>query len=443
MIIAEHPAPWNETVAVGIVADDLTGANDSAVQFARDGWRTRLTLVNPTPGSIEPRSVLAVVTDSRAQNGETARASTASAVTALDEAGIDRMFLKIDSTMRGSVIEQIHGALDAWSTHQPGAFAVVCSAYPAMGRTIQDGQILVNGAGVETTAIGRDPVTPVTTSALSDLLPGSVSVALLPGSAADHTAQIETAMVDGARVITVDAVTEKDLQSIAEAVASLGARAVPVGAAGLAVAMSSVWAGRTRADQAQPTNIVTAAERVVVVVSSLHDVSRAQCTCLVDSLPTDEVRTLAPPLEKLVDPGAVAPWLSRELASVPDLPRIVVITSPTERPAYTAGEMRAETASMAIASGLATITEAVFDHQKVGALVLVGGEGARAILDRFDADAILVNDAIREGIPIGVIEGGRANGLTVVTKAGGFGTVSSLADIVPELLNNQTHGEES
>lgn len=91
---------------------------------------------------------------------------------------------------------------------------------------------------------------------------------------------------------------------------------------------------------------------------------------------------------------------------------------------------------MVIAAGLATITAAIFDHARIGALVLMGGEGARAVLAQLGADSVLVADAIREGIPIGVIEGGLAHGLTVVTKAGGFGDLQSVVDIMPELFND-------
>ena len=64
----------------------------------------------------------------------------------------------------------------------------------------------------------------------------------------------------------------------------------------------------------------------------------------------------------------------------------------------------------------------------------MGGEGARAVLGRFGAEAIRVTGAIREGIPAGVIEGGLLDGLAVVTKAGGFGDRGTLADLIPELL---------
>lgn len=419
-------------VSVGLAADDLTGAGDSAVQFARRGWRTRLTLGKPGPDSLTPGSVLAVVTDARAQPDQAAREGTAAAVAALGRAGATRLYLKIDSTMRGSVAHQVLGALEAWEAYHPDSFAVVCPAYPAMRRTVEHGRVLVNGVRVESTAIGLDPVTPVTTGAMIDLLPGSTPLAPRQG-AADWAARITAAVASGARVVTLDASSDAELAEIAAAVAELGPRAVPVGSAGLAVAMAEVWAGAT--DDAPAADRRPTADRVLVVVSSLHEVSRAQHSTMVGSLPADQHRAFAPTLAEFLGPDGVGDWIGRELAATPDLPRVITITAPSERPGPEAGLPAVDTPSMVIAAGLATITAALFDHGTVGALVLMGGEGARAVLDRLGADSVLVTDAIREGIPIGVVEGGQAHGLTVVTKAGGFGDVRSVADILPELLH--------
>ncbi|WP_104135988.1 four-carbon acid sugar kinase family protein [Cryobacterium sp. Y62] len=415
-------------VSVGIVADDLTGGGDSAVQFARDGWRTRLALTAPDSGATSHGTVLAVVSDARAQSAQLARMSTSEAVEALGNAGVNRLLLKIDSTMRGSVHAQIHGAVTAWRKLYDAAFAVVCPAYPAMKRTVQNGRVLANGQGVETTAVGTDPVTPVTTNLLSELVPGSVHISLGRGTPLEHAEQLRAAARNQTRVVTVDAATDADLMVLAEAVALLGAEAVPAGSAGLALALSQVWC-RDLAAAAESRRVW--AGRVVIVVSSLHDVARSQYDHLVGSTPPQHVRTFAPSLSVLLEPAAVGRWIAAELAAAPYLPAIVIVATPSERPAASTAT---ETAAVIIADGLATITAAVFAHRSVGALVLMGGEGARAVLNRFEAGAIVVTDAIREGIPVGLIEGGLADGLTVVTKAGGFGVTSSIADILPELL---------
>jgi uncharacterized protein YgbK (DUF1537 family) len=419
----------------GIVADDLTGATDSAVQFAQQGWAARLALTMPAAGTAEAGSAVAFVTDARALPPEAARTSTAQAVRGLRESGASRLFVKIDSTMRGSVIDQVRGAIDAWSAEHPDAVAIVCSAYPAMGRTIEGGHILVNGEGVQTTSVGTDPVTPVSTSDLTELLPGSVSVQLRDGTADENADVLSAALASGARIAVVDAQTDADLALLAESIDVLGPRAIPVGAAGLAVAMSRVWS----ATAVSPADARPRVRRVAVVVSSLHDVSRTQAEQLKNEFPVDQLLTLAPSLEQALAPAGIAEWVANQLQGADALPPVVVIESPSARPS-SAPEGKA-TAAELVAESLATITDLVVDRG-VDALMLLGGEGARAVLARLGSESLLVHSAIREGIPLGTLEGGKADGVAVVTKAGGFGTPASVAEIVAELLS-ATEGHHS
>ncbi len=464
-----------ERLAVGIVADDLTGANDSAVQFAQAGWAASLGLLPQPDENIDGGSVRAVVSDARAQSDEAARRSTATAVDTVREANATRLFLKIDSTMRGSVLAQIDGALGSWATGHPGSYAIVCPAYPGMGRSVIAGQLLVNGARVETTSIGTDPVTPVTTSDLATLLPGSVRVEMAEADAATARLRIEAATASGARIIVVDAESDADLARIAEAVAGLGPRAVPVGAAGLAIAMAAAWApteptlspsGPGVRDAAGTSNMrdpasaarapdsaapPTGQRRVLYVISSLHDVSRAQLQQLVTASKPGELLTLAPSLAAVLAPESIEAWARAQLAPFGQtVPAIVVVATPDARASATTNADSAadttagttpsaadrESAAITIAASLALIAETVFEHVAFDALVLVGGEGARAVLDRLQARSIRVHDSIREGIPLGSITGGKANGLTVVTKAGGFGAPSVLTELASELILN-------
>lgn len=416
--------------AVGIVADDLTGAGDSAVTFARAGWRSRLALADSVAGRVEPGAVSAIVTDSRALESRRAYEATASAVAELGRAGAERLFIKIDSTMRGSVADQVHGGLAAWAERCPKAFAVVCPAYPALGRTVKDGRARVDGEGVESAAAGSDPVSPVATSELAALLPGSVRIELAGDSVAGHASQIETVVAAGSRVVTIDAETDADLRAIASAIDRLGPSAVPVGSAGLAAAMAGVWAVLPLPEPVDWANRISPGERALIVASSLHEATRSQCKHLLDTLSGDQVRVFAPALGDLLEPGAAGRWIASELAAEPRLPRVILVAAPAKRLLAQDGRQ----ASAAIVAGLATVASAVFDRGGIGLLALLGGEGARAVLGRFGAESVRVVDAIREGIPIGVIEGGRAKGLTVVTKAGGFGGREALADVVRELL---------
>ena len=70
---------------LGIIADDLTGAGDASVQFAKRGWRTLLMLVTQVEERVvsgfSRTTVLAVTTDCRALSNEAAEELTAAALT--------------------------------------------------------------------------------------------------------------------------------------------------------------------------------------------------------------------------------------------------------------------------------------------------------------------------------------------------------------------------
>ncbi len=465
---ADSPARTRPRVTVGIIADDLTGAGDSAVQFAQAGWQASLALTDSI--AVNPGGVIAIVTDARAQPLEAARLATGSAVATLRAAGIDRLFVKIDSTMRGSVEAQIRGALGGWEVvhslglprakagTQRGArekpFAIVCPAYPGMGRTLQLGHLLVNGVKVELTSVGRDPVTPVHTSLVSALIPDSTNLSIGEDDATALAERIAAVVASGNEIVTVDAATDTELELIAKAIVLLGQAAIPVGSAGLAIAMSRLWASGTETASSSTTNTATAratrrtdadADRVLVVVSSLHDVSREQHDHLETADLGEPARTLAPTLTDLADEASTAAWITAEFARRSDLPRVVVILSPAERADLTEIDQNPTTA-IRVAAGMAELTASVLKQTAISALVLMGGEGARAVLERVGAEAIRVTGAIREGIPAGVIEGGLLDGLAVVTKAGGFGGRSTLTDLIPELLastSSATHPNHS
>ncbi|TKV28565.1 four-carbon acid sugar kinase family protein [Arthrobacter sp. NamB2] len=415
---------------VGIAADDVTGATDSVVQFSRTGWSARLLLGELLPDLVEPGSALAVNTDARAMDSATAREATASAIRNLVTAGADRLYLKIDSTMRGSVQAQVAGALDAWQEHHPGSFAVVCPAYPAMGRTLEDGLLRVHGGPVEDSPAGRDPVTPVPTSEFSQLLPGTTTISL-SGSPEQDAQALRDAAGDG--VVVVNAASDDDLRTLAAALVVAGPTAIPAGSAGLAAAMAAAWADAGAVQASLEPAPARQGQRIVVVVSSLHDVARAQTDHLRAQLDPADLRVLQPDESLLDQPNRLAQWAAGELEVPESLPRVVVITTPEA-----VGGSALTLSGAAIASSLASVVQQTLARASVGALVLVGGDGARAVLDATRAQALRITGAIQEGIPVGIVEGGTAAGKIVVTKAGGFGAVTALLDTVTELTRTLT-----
>lgn len=378
---------------IAVVADDLTGAGDTAVQFVRAGWRTELQLSAADTAA----EVVSVTTDSRALPADQAARAAGEAVENLRAAGVDLLYKKVDSTLRGAIRAEIDGVLQVWG---PDSVAVVCPAFPANGRTVRDGVLLVNGTEVHRTAVGQDPVTPVTESRVAELL--EAKYVRLTGT--DTRRDAERLRAAGP-VAVVDAETEADLERVATAVAALGPDAVPVGSAGLAAQLARTWAPQ------QPHG------PSLVVVTSLHSSTREQVACLAAEPGT---RVERPGPADLADEEAWQAWSRTVLERFdPHAPRLALV-APEDRD----GALSPADVSRRLGDLAARIAE---EHTLSG-LVVTGGDGARALTTQLQARAIALTGEVAPGIPIGTVSGGPRHGLAIVTKAGGFGSPTALLD---------------
>ncbi|MFM9892741.1 four-carbon acid sugar kinase family protein [Achromobacter xylosoxidans] len=372
--------------AIAIVADDLTGSGDTAVQFVRAGWTTRLSI----DGAHEALA---------AQAGAVIRRN----VERLRAAGVARLYKKVDSTLRGAFKAEIDAAREAWGAD---AIAVVCPAFPATGRTVEDGVLMVGGQPVTATSAATDPVTPVTESHIPTLL-GCAHVAARAG---DSPESLAARIAQAGATVVVDARDDADLERLARAIGILGPRALPVGAGGLAVPLARVWAG---ADQTAP---------VVVVVTSQHSAARAQAA----ALQAAGARTWAPQLADLVDDAAWRAWceplLRAHAQDGADAAGTLLLLAP-------AGQ-REGLDSDTVAQRLGTLAAQAIGASRAAGVVATGGDGARQVLLALGASGIALVDEVMGGVPLGTLTGGTADGLPVVTKAGGFGAEDVLVRAV-------------
>jgi uncharacterized protein YgbK (DUF1537 family) len=79
-------------------------------------------------------------------------------------------------------------------------------------------------------------------------------------------------------------------------------------------------------------------------------------------------------------------------------------------------------ASGTLSEFLAFATRRLARSQKLGALILSGGDIAVATCRALRADGILLGGEVEAGVPWGRLLGGECPNLPVVTKAGGFGS---------------------
>ena len=424
---------------LAIIADDLTGANDAGVQFAKQGLKVQVFLTDlvETDGGFSPE-VMVLDTDSRA-------ASPAEAFARVRATGglVRRMaaippliFKKIDSTLRGNIGAEINAAMAEYDL----AWAAVAPAFPANGRITVGGWHLLHQIPIAESEIARDPKTPVHESMAPDLLSTQSSHPVAHVDLSDVSRgssaiirRIAELRQKGIRIISFDASTATHLQAIATAIAAVKEAALWVGSAGLAEIVPAVmgWSKQYRMSTTEATG------PVLVVAGSVSPVTARQMNrflagdnaCLVslraDSLISDENAEIA----RCINEAKNGLTQGRDvlIASAVDTDAVSNARAQGEKQG-----LDSRGVSERVADAMGKIVRDLIALPLAG-IFLTGGDTAVSVCRALDVGSIDILTEVLPGIPLGQLVGGCCPGLRVVTKAGAFGGDNAIVESVKAL----------
>ncbi len=390
---------------VVILADDLSGAADCAAPFTRAGQDV---LVAFGPDDVSDAHVVAIDLDTRRMTEEEARTTARAAAEQLADKGDAVIYKKIDSTLRGHVAAELGETCRALS---PRRLTIFAPAFPAMGRTTRGGRVFINETPLEETETWRHAGAGRSSDLVHFLKPSGLRVERvgldeIRGDTSTLATMLLTRWEAGVDVFVCDASEEADLRALAQCMGRMqDVRVLFVGSAGLA---SHLAAPGSHARERPPLRVPRTGP-VVFLVGSVSSVSRTQLDTLAKGIGIIPL-ALAPDI-LLGDPAAVG-WRDAEsviralLASGQD----VAITTASDANAdpSTGGPI-----ALALGRLLAGFRE------QIGALVITGGETARAVLTAMDIHALDLRAEVEPGVPLGVARGEHA--IPVATKAGAFG----------------------
>ncbi|MDT8902851.1 four-carbon acid sugar kinase family protein [Anaeroselena agilis] len=412
---------------IAVIADDLTGANDTGVQFAKQGLATVVLLDARQFSSDAASDVVVVDIGSRAVPPGEAYARAAEAARLVSSGGVGAVYMKVDSTLRGNLGPQIDAIMDACGLK----LAVAAPAFPKNGRITVGGLHLLNGVPIEASEIARDPKMPVKESYVPALLAaqtrrkvGQVGLKVMSAGEAAIAAELARLAADGVEVVVCDAWRDEQLRDLAAAIAARGQGTLWVGSAGLAEHLPAAL-GLSGAKRSGP---------VAVIAGSVSNVTRSQVAKLSER--PDVAYIMVTPAALLTDAGRKAEierCCAAAAAAMREGKNAVLasgysddIVAATRREAEALG-LNGQQAGDLVAGALGEMGQRLAEDASPSGLVLTGGDIAVAVCLALGATGIRVIREVAPGIPLGELQGGRRDGLKVVTKAGAFGSDDALA----------------
>lgn len=395
-----------------ILADDLTGANDTGGQFARLGLRTRVCFGALQEKTLDTSDIVVVDTDTRNCDAAQAYRRVFAIAQSLARRNLPVVYKKLDSTLRGALGAELDAVMDAYGTQ----LVVLSPAFPANQRTLLHGVLLLGDTPVAESTFTRDPTHPVRTSHLPTLLASqtqrpvhALGLDTITGGAEQLAARLQTLRTPTGAIVVCDAVTDAHLTVIAEAVRLVGEGCLLAGSAGLAQPLAAHFA---------EARVVAKAAHMLFVVGSIHPIARQQIHALVRQTGAYVIA-----LDLIGADEQWTQWLTHalhRLASLsPATPIVVMAPATPATPAQDAVLM----------ARLAELATAVLQQVPVHSVMATGGATVRALCDLWGAAGLDLVDEIAPGIPLGIVSGGCFDGLALVTKAGGFGDAETLVEI--------------
>ncbi|KJS87621.1 MAG: hypothetical protein JM58_03680 [Peptococcaceae bacterium BICA1-8] len=405
-----------------IIADDLSGACDTAVQFSNSGYRTIVLNKIDNLQSLGSRfSAVAITTNSRDTSSSQAKDKVKDACQFLKNKTNPTIYKKIDSTWRGNIgaeLEVLIKELDL-------KFALICSAYPKNKRVGLGGYLLVDGQLLHHTPMAKDPASPIKEGYLPNLLQKQtnlpvehIDLQLIEKGPLEVEKYItEKIEKNGQCLFIADAIEESHLDTLALLSKENLPRHIFTGSAGLSAAILRQKKNDTK------ENLLP----VLTVIGSVHPNSNLQVDEMIKKLGIKEIYI---PWQNLINYTAsslndLTVEAINKLNSGEDL---VIRTSRTVNDVDLAksegnklGLSSLEIANT-ISQGLQKVMADILGKVRISGLMVTGGATALQLLEATNAEGIEVEEEIEPGVPIGKIVGGILDGLSIITKAGGFGS---------------------
>ncbi|MFD1862141.1 four-carbon acid sugar kinase family protein [Planococcus chinensis] len=424
---------------IGIIADDFTGANDTGVRLAQKGLKSKVLLTDSIDYSRLPEQdidVWIIDTNSRAMGPRAAYEAVFQEISRLSGCGIQSFYKKVDSTLRGSVASELKAMQDASGLD----LIFLAPAFPAMGRTVEDGVLLVNGKPVAETEFAKDPKTPVLHSYIPDLLAdgGSKTAVLtkeiLRGLKPEQW--VDEQLRDGVQWIVCDTVEEGDFRKLSELAKRLD---VAVGWAGSAGMINHLY---TEYERENTENTLEGPlEKVLVLSGSLSGKTGEQLEAL--KLRPNTLMIEVDPLDLLEGEAEVFEGVSRKVRTDEFDCAVIYVYGSQENRRKTASwaEMNGRTANQigqAISAGIGKLARQALETTAFDALIMTGGDTAKDICSELGIHDMELRFEVEAGLPLGMVAWNNKE-MPAITKAGGFGNAESLSNAVDYLRGAGIH----
>ncbi|EHD23598.1 MULTISPECIES: 3-oxo-tetronate kinase [Brenneria] len=390
-------------IALGVIADDFTGATDIASFLVENGLPTvQLNGVPPSDFQVDAQAVV-ISLKSRSCPAEQAVAASLNALSWLRRQGCRQFYFKycstFDSTAKGNIGPVTDALLEALGETQ----TVISPALPVNGRTVYQGHLFVMDRLLSESGMRHHPVTPMTDSNLPRVMErqaagrcGLVPYQVMEQGAAAVKRQLEQLKRQGVRYVVLDTLNQQHLLTQGEALRDM---TLVTGGSGLAIGLARQWAPSTPQTAAATAAGMPQPGPGVVLSGSCSDMTNKQVARYREqaaSRAIDVARCLQGDEARRAYARELAAWVDEHRAEA--LAPLLYATAPADDLARIQQRWGAEASSQAVESLFADVARQL-RQDGFQRFIIAGGETSSIVVQTLGIHAFHIGPSISPGVP--------------------------------------------
>jgi D-threonate/D-erythronate kinase len=431
-----------------VIADDLTGANDTGVQFVKNGYRTTVFIVDDeSSNSIVPDDydVLVIDTETREVEEKMARYRLNKILEGLDIHERDIVYKKIDSTMRGNIGAEIEEIMNIFNKQ----FCIMSPSFPSHQRITVGGNLIVQKK-------------PLGLSRYSDNSTGKKAESFIP-SILEQQTKLSIGRIDLSevkkgqdvikkalndlieqkkKIIVVDSSDERNLKDIVSSGIGFSEKVLFSGSAGLANCLAQSYGKKKNLKFDIPNN----QSPILIVGGSRNPLMVDQIQYLKNNLKFAELKIDIKEIYSLE--SKILDYYAEEgLKILKNNQDLVIYTDAINNEKKSIDNELMQEYNLTfkelenkIKEFFGQLTSIIIKKNTIRNLILTGGDIAISVCRELGISNLEVSGELLPGIPL-TRSCFHDNPLNIITKAGGFGRRDTLYELINKFRNHKEYNK--
>ena len=424
-----------------VIADDLTGANDTGVQFAKKGYNTQLLIFDQQSKVIIPDNldVFVIDTETRELESKTAREMLRDIFKKININENDIFYKKVDSTLRGNIGVEIEEIMNILKKD----ICIFSPSYPSYQRITIGGYLVVDqkplglsGYSSNNLEQGENSFVPFLLKKQTDFPVGQIDLKDVAKGQKTILSKINELYQKGNKIIVIDSTNGEHLKDIFASGLKFDGSVLFSGSAGLANHFPNI----NNKNEDLKIKIENNEGPFIVVVGSRNSIIEDQINYLKNRLNFTELKIDLEQIfsnkEKIIDN-----YTTVCLEAIKSNRDLLIYTDAIYNEAklinkklmlkYNIGFRELE---VEIKTFLGELTSKIIKNSGVRNLILTGGDVALGVCKELGISNLNVIDELLPGIPLSTAYYENSI-LNIITKAGGFGKEDTLYNLINKFKN--------